>query len=487
MSDPRGFLTVPREVVPRRPAEERVLDWREPYAGTPGQALLPIIAQQAGRCMDCGVPFCHAGCPLGNLIPELNDLIWRDDWVEAVDRLHATNNFPEFTGRLCSPPCESACVLGVGGDPVTIQNVEVAIVDRAWADRRVSPVVSEWQTDATVAVVGSGPAGLALAQQLTRAGHTVVVFERSDAVGGLLRYGIPDFKLEKSVLDRRLKQMRLEGTLFRTDVNVGVDVTGQELLERFDAVVLAIGSAKSRRIEVPGYDLGGIHQAVKYLIQANMAVAGKAVPNQVDAAGKNVVIIGGGRVGEACLGTALRQGAASVTMLDAGPLETGERPADKPWPMQLVGSFASPFDEEGGTHLYGVSPTRLVGKDGQVSSVEAVDMQVVDGESQPVAGSERSVPADLVLLALGSVGPQTDGLLDELGIELGDNGHIARDDAYRTNVRRVFCCGDAGRGLSQVVWAIAEGRACAASVDAWLQGSSQLPHTVKPADGPLAV
>jgi glutamate synthase (NADPH/NADH) small chain len=269
MADPRGFMTTPRKVAERRPVGERVHDWQEVYPGSPGKALLPIIGQQAGRCMDCGIPFCHSGCPLGNLIPEWNDMVWRDDWRGALERLHATNNFPEFTGRLCPAPCETACVVGINREPVTIKNVEVAIIDKAWDDRRVIAQTPEWHSGKTVAVVGSGPAGLAVAQQLTRAGHTVVVYERADAIGGLLRYGIPEFKMEKSVLERRLKQMKLEGTVFRTGVNVGVDLTGDDLLDRFDAVVLAIGSTLPRELPVPGRELAGIHQAMEYLPQAN--------------------------------------------------------------------------------------------------------------------------------------------------------------------------------------------------------------------------
>ena len=488
MADPRGFWTTPRQVAPRRPVEERVHDWNEVYPGTPGQAVAPIIEQQAGRCMDCGVPFCHAACPLGNLIPEWNDLMWRDDWEDAADRLHATNNFPEFTGRLCPAPCEAACVVGIDSEPVTIKNVEVAIADRAWADRRVNPVVPQWQTDATVAVVGSGPAGLAVAQQLTRAGHTVVVYERADAIGGLLRYGIPDFKLEKSVLERRLKQMRLEGTLFKTGVRVGREPTGQELLERFDAVVLAIGATKPRELPVAGRDLAGVHQAMEYLSQANRAVAGHEVEGQITAAGKDVVIIGGGDTGADCLGTALRQGARSVTQLEILPRPGDDRRADQPWPTYPAVFRVSSAHEEGGERVFGVSTTRFQGDgEGRVAELALTDVTFAGGTPEPVPGTQRTIPAQLVLLAMGFTGPETDGVVAQLSLEVAPGGTIVRDAGFKTNVPRVFCCGDAGRGQSQVVWAIAEGRSCAAAVDAWLQGGSQLPRPIRPTDRPLAV
>src|SRR5215212_6551210 len=332
MADPRGFMTTPRRVATRRPVAERIHDWKEVYPGTPGLAVLPIISEQAGRCMDCGIPFCHTGCPLGNLIPEWNDLVWRSDWDEALERLHATNNFPEFTGRLCPAPCETACVVGINRDPVTIKNVEVAIIDRAWDERRVSAQPPEWQTGKTVAVVGSGPAGLAAAQQLSRAGHTVAVFERADAPGGLLRYGIPEFKMEKSVLDRRIQQMKEEGTVFRSGVNVGVDVTGTQLKQRYDAVVIATGATVARDLPVPGRELGGIHQAMEYLPQANRAALGETVEDQILATGKDVVIIGGGDTGADCLGTAHRQGARTVTQLEILPRPSDERPSAQPWP-----------------------------------------------------------------------------------------------------------------------------------------------------------
>ena len=332
MADPKGFLKNGREVAPRRPVEERVKDWEEVYPGGVGRALLPIITEQAGRCMDCGIPFCHQGCPLGNLIPEWNDLVWRDDWDGAIERLHATNNFPEFTGRLCPAPCEPACVLGINQDPVTIKNVEVSIIDRAWESGNVRPQPPEWLSGRTVAVVGSGPAGLAAAQQLTRAGHTVAVYERDDRIGGLLRYGIPEFKMEKKHVDRRIDQMKREGTVFRAGVNVGEELTGDKLRDRYDAVILAIGATDPRDLPVPGRELGGIHQAMEFLPQANRVAQGDEVPEQITAEGKHVVIIGGGDTGADCLGTSTRQGAASITQLEIMPEPPQDRPDGQPWP-----------------------------------------------------------------------------------------------------------------------------------------------------------
>ena len=488
MADPRGFMTTPRQVADRRPVAERVHDWHEVYPGSPGRALLPIISSQAGRCMDCGIPFCHSGCPLGNLIPEWNDMVWRDDWRGALERLHATNNFPEFTGRLCPAPCETACVVGINRDPVTIKNVEVAIIDKAWDDRRVIAQTPEWHTGKTIAVVGSGPAGLAAAQQLTRAGHTVVVYERADAIGGLLRYGIPEFKMEKSVLDRRLKQMRLEGTVFKTGVEIGVDITGEELLERFEAVVLAIGSTVPRDLPVPGRELAGIHQAMEYLPQANRAALGEEVPGQILATGKDVVIIGGGDTGADCLGTATRQGARSITQLEILPVPPEDRPDNQPWPTYPMVYRVSSAHEEAGERLYSVSTTRFSDDGtGSVSGVEIIEVVLTDGRFQPVPGTERVLPAQLVLLAMGFVGPQQRGLVEQLGVDLDPRGNIARDETFATDVPRVFVCGDAGRGQSLIVWAIAEGRACASEVDSFLQGESLLPKPIRPTDRPLVV
>lgn len=488
MADPRGFMKTPREVAARRPVSERVHDWREVYPVSPGHAVLPIIREQAGRCMDCGIPFCHSGCPLGNLIPEWNDLIWRDDWVDALDRLHATNNFPEFTGRLCPAPCETACVVGINRDPVTIKNVEVAIIDKAWEDRRVSPQVPEWHTGKTVAVIGSGPSGLAAAQQLTRSGHTVVVYERADAIGGLLRYGIPEFKMEKSVLERRLKQMEFEGTVFKPGVNIGTDITGEQLLERFDAVVLAVGSTVGRELPVPGRDYPGIHQAMEYLPQANRVARGEDVADQIVATGKDVVIIGGGDTGADCLGTAIRQGARSITQLEILARLGDTRGATQPWPTYPMIFRVSSAHEEGGERVYAASTAAFEGDAEGVSGLRVHDVEFRDGKFEPVPGTERIIDAQLVLLAMGFTGPERDGVVKQLGVSLDQRGNIARDGDFETDVPGVYACGDAGRGQSLIVWAIAEGRSCAGAVDSFLRGGeSLLPRPIKPTARPLVV
>jgi glutamate synthase (NADPH/NADH) small chain len=481
VADPRGFMTSPRRVAARRPVAERIHDWKEVYPGTPGRAVLPIISEQAGRCMDCGIPFCHTGCPLGNLIPEWNDLVWRSDWEEALERLHATNNFPEFTGRLCPAPCETACVVGINRDPVTIKNVEVAIIDKGWDERRVTPQPPEWLTGKRVAVVGSGPAGLAAAQQLTRAGHTVVVYERSDAPGGLLRYGIPEFKMEKSVLDRRIRQMHDEGTNFRCGVEVGVKITGRELKERYDAIVLAVGSTIGRELPVPGRELGGIHQAMEYLPQANRVALGRLVEDQITAKDKHVVIIGGGDTGADCLGSAIRQQAKSIVQLEIMPTPPDERPAHQPWPTYPMIYRVSSAHEEAGERVYSVSTSEFMGDyDDNVASLRMSEVRFDAGRIVPVQGTEREIPAQLVLLAMGFVGPQTDTVISQLGAALDERGNVARDKNYATDVDGVFVCGDAGRGQSLIVWAIAEGRACAAGVDEYLSGSTKLPRPIPP-------
>ncbi len=488
MADPKGFLKTPREVAGRRPVAERVNDWHEVYPGSAGRALLPIITEQAGRCMDCGIPFCHQGCPLGNLIPEWNDLVWRDDWDTAIERLHATNNFPEFTGRLCPAPCETSCVLGINQDPVTIKNVEVSIADRAWESGAVRPQPPEWLSGRTVAVVGSGPAGLAAAQQLTRAGHTVAVYERADAPGGLLRYGIPEFKMEKRHLDRRLDQMRREGTVFRSGVAVGDQVTGPQLVERFDAVVLAMGATVPRDLPITGRGLGGIHQAMEFLPQSNRAALGHRVDDQVVATGKHVVIIGGGDTGADCLGTAHRQKAASVTQLEIMGHPTDERPPGQPWPTYPMVYRVSSAHEEGGERLYSVSTQEFLGdENGDVRALRLVDVEMKDGRFAEIEGTEREIPAELVLFAMGFTGPETDGVVAQLEVDLDPRGNIARDDAYMTSVPGVFVAGDAGRGQSLIVWAIAEGRAAAAAVDTYLTGSTTLHAPIPPTERPLVV
>ena len=481
MADPRGFMTSPRRVAARRPVAERIHDWKEVYPGTPGRAVLPIISEQAGRCMDCGIPFCHTGCPLGNLIPEWNDLVWRSDWDEAMERLHATNNFPEFTGRLCPAPCETSCVVGINRDPVTIKNVEVAIIDKAWDERRVTPQPPEWLTGKRVAVVGSGPAGLAAAQQLTRAGHTVVVYERSDAPGGLLRYGIPEFKMQKSVLDRRIRQMHDEGTNFRCGVEIGVKITGSELKERYDAIVLAVGSTIGRELPVPGRELGGIHQAMEYLPQANRVALGHQVDDQITARDKHVVIIGGGDTGADCLGTAIRQQARSIVQLEIMPTPPEERPAHQPWPTYPMIYRVSSAHEEAGERVYSVSTSEFMGDyNDNVASLRMSEVRFDAGKIVPVEGTEGQIPAELVLLAMGFVGPETDTVISQLGVSLDERGNVTRDQNYATDVDGVFVCGDAGRGQSLIVWAIAEGRACAAGVDEYLSGSTKLPRPIPP-------
>ncbi len=479
MADPRGFLKVRhRELPPNRPVPVRLQDWKDVHAQLPeGQ---PFLVAQAGRCMDCGIPFCHNGCPLGNLIPEWNDLVWRGQWSDAIERLHATNNFPEFTGRICPAPCESSCVLGINQPPVTIKNVEVSIIDEAFDRGWVAPQIPQRLSGHTIAVVGSGPAGLAAAQQLTRAGHTVAVYERDDAIGGLLRYGVPDFKLEKHHIDRRLAQMAAEGTRFRPNVAIGTDLTWADLRARYDAVVVATGATVPRELRLPGRDLDGVHVAMDFLHQANVVARGGQVPDQITAAGRHVVVIGGGDTGSDCVGTVLRQGAASVTTLAIGKRPPDERPASQPWPTDPVVFEVSSSHEEGGERGYLASTVAFVGDDEQhVRRLRlAMTEYLPDGRRVPTVGTEREIPADLVLICMGFSGPETDALTDQLGIELTDRGLVARDETFATSVPGVFVAGDAGRGQSLVVWAIAEGRAVAAAVDAYLTGSTELPAPV---------
>jgi glutamate synthase (NADPH/NADH) small chain len=488
MADPKGFLTTGREAPARRPVDVRIRDWREVHT----EFGADRAERQAGRCMDCGIPFCHSACPLGNLIPEWNDLVWRQDWREAAERLHATNNFPEFTGRLCPAPCESGCVLGISAEPVTIKQVEVEIADRAWQEGWLPalPPGPGALTGRKVAVVGSGPAGLAAAQQLTRAGHAVVVFERADAAGGLLRYGIPDFKLEKRQLDRRLAQLRAEGTQFRCGVDVGVDVTTAELRAGYDAIVLAGGATVPRGLPVTGVTLAGIHYAMDYLPLSNRAVSaaaggGRAEP-AISARGRRVVIIGGGDTGADCLGTAHRQGAVSVTQLEIKARPPAGRPEHQPWPTYPKIFRVSGAHEEGGDRVYGVSTAGFVGDAaGRVRALRLTGVEFTGGRFEPVPGTDRELPCDLVLLAMGFTGAQRAGLLAELGVAMDARGNVARDASFATSVPGVFVAGDMGRGQSLIVWAIAEGRSAAAAVDTYLMGDSALPAPITPTARPL--
>jgi glutamate synthase (NADPH/NADH) small chain len=476
MGKPTGFKEYTRELPKERPVGLRVGDYKEIYEEFP----IENLRRQAARCMDCGIPFCHTGCPLGNLIPDWNDLVYREQWREAIDRLHATNNFPEFTGRLCPAPCEESCVLGINEPPVTIEQIEKRIVEHAFRKGWVVPEPPERRTGKTVAVVGSGPAGLACAQQLNRAGHAVTVFERADRIGGLLRYGIPDFKMEKWILDRRLKIMEEEGVVFRPGVHVGVDV-GAPDLKAFDAVVLCVGATRGRDLPVPGRDLAGIHLAMDYLPQQNRSVAGDAVPGQVSARGKHVVVIGGGDTGSDCIGTAIRQGARSVTNFELLPRPTKDRPEGQPWPYWPMRLRPSSSHKEGCERYWSILTKAFVGARGCVRSVKTINLEFLpDPGGRPklveMPGTEYEWPADLVLLALGFTGPEAGWIGGELGVELDPRGNIqAGEDRYATNVPGVFAAGDARRGQSLIVWAISEGREAARRVDEYLMGGSNLP------------
>jgi glutamate synthase (NADPH/NADH) small chain len=447
------------------------------------------LQKQAGRCMDCGIPFCHQGCPLGNLIPEWNDLIWRNEKVDAIDRLHATNNFPEFTGRLCPAPCETACVLGINQDPVTIKQVELRTIEEAFNSGNVKPMQPDRMTGKTVAVIGSGPAGLAAAQQLTRAGHTVVVYERAPKIGGLLRYGIPEFKMEKSVLDRRLNQMQREGTRFRAGVNVGVDITAAELRAKYDAVVLAVGATQWRDLNIAGREFKGIYQAMEYLPWGNQQALNE-LPSAppINAQGKHVIILGGGDTGADCLGTAIRQGAASITQIEIMPRPSDERPSSQPWPTYPMVYRVSSAHEESGERLYAISTEEFKGDaNGNLTALKIVETSFVDGKFEKVPGTERELPADLVFLAMGFTGVEKNQLVTDLELALDQRGNIARNDEYATNIDGVYVCGDAGRGQSLIVWAIAEGRSAASAVDRHLMGETQLPAPIEPTARPLTV
>ncbi|HUP87416.1 MAG TPA: glutamate synthase subunit beta [Acidimicrobiales bacterium] len=477
MADVTGFLKHGRQTPTRRPVPVRIMDWNEVYEPFPSSTL----RTQASRCMDCGIPFCNNGCPLGNLIPDWNDLVWRDNWEDAIERLHATNNVPEFTGRLCPAPCESACVLGINQDPVTIKQVEVEIIEKAWSAGWVKPVIAEVRTGKRVAVVGSGPSGLAAAQQLTRAGHDVVVFERADRIGGLMRYGIPEFKMEKRFLDRRLEQMAAEGTEFRTGVNVGVDVTVESLRSEFDAIVLAGGATAWRDLPIPGREFTGIYQAMEYLPGSNKVQEGDIAEPPVTSEGKRVVIIGGGDTGADCLGTAIRQGATSIHQFEIMPRPPDGRADSTPWPTWPLMFRVSSAHEEGCERVFSVNTECFLGDDdGNVRGLRAHEVEMVDGRFVKVEGSDFELECERVFLAMGFVGPERGGLLESLGVTMTDRGNVARSSSWATDVDGVFVCGDMGRGQSLIVWAIAEGRSCAASVDKHLMGSTLLPAPLVP-------
>jgi glutamate synthase (NADPH/NADH) small chain len=516
MGKPTGFMEHGRESARRRPVPVRLRDWREVYEPFPEESA----RQQGARCMDCGIPFCHEGCPLGNLIPEWNDLVYRDDWSEAVERLHATNNFPEFTGRLCPAPCEAACVLGINTDPVTIERIEYEIAERAWGEGWVAPQLPRERTGKSVAVVGSGPAGLAAAQQLARAGHTVTVYERAEKPGGLLRYGIPEFKMEKAVLDRRLAQLRAEGVRFVCSTQVGEGpadgggtdagrpepgqerglgtacapevrtISARQVVAEHDAVVLAGGATLPRDLPAPGRHLDGIHFAMEYLKPSNLVREGAFTTSPIDATGRHVLIIGGGDTGADCLGTAHRQQAASVHQLEILPEPPGLRAVEHPWPLWPVILRTSSAHEEGGTRLYSVTTTEFVDDgNGRVQALRGhqVELDTSSGrpEFTPVEGSEFELRADLVLLAMGFVGAERHGVVAELGLELDPRGSVAAGPDWSTNVDGVFVCGDMTRGQSLIVWAIAEGRSAAAAVDRYLAGETALPAPITP--GQLAM
>jgi glutamate synthase (NADPH) small chain len=479
MPDPWGFVKIKKQLPPKRPVQIRIRDWYEVYEPAPEST----VKSQASRCMDCGIPFCHNGCPLGNLIPEWNDLVYRDHWREAIERLHATNNFPEFTGKLCPAPCEPSCVLGIWEDSVTIKQIEMSIIDHAFNEGWVQPQPPETRTGKRVAIVGSGPAGLAAAQQLNRAGHHVTVFEKSDRIGGLLRYGIPDFKMDKGILDRRLDLLADEGIEFVTGADIGGTIPADELTADFDAVVLTIGALKPRDLPIPGRELGGIHFAMDYLEQQNRILAGEHVPDheRIDAKGKRVVIIGGGDTGADCFGTAIRQGAADVIQFQRWPEPPQQRKPENPWPEPPEIFQYSPAHEEGGLREFAMATRSFSGQNGQVTTLHGARYEVIPTESgrpklAEKAGTEFDMPVELVLLAIGFAGSEAGGIAFQLDLEMSERGTIKTDEHHMTSTPGVFAAGDASRGQSLIVWAITEGREVAHQVDCHLMGTTLLPR-----------
>ena len=473
MGNATGFIQIKRTKPHARPIDLRVKDWQEVYLPTPEKE----VRDQGSRCMDCGIPFCHQGCPLGNQIPEWNDLVYRQRWQAAIERLHATNNFPDFTGRLCPAPCEGSCVLGINDDAVTIKNIELSIVERAFEEGWIRATPPATRTGKSVAVIGSGPAGLAAADQLNKAGHLVTVFEKSDRIGGLLRYGIPEFKIEKRFLTRRLDLLEQEGVRFSTGMNVGVDVPVETLRAEYDALILCGGAGWARDLAVPGRELAGIHFAVDYLTRQNRICEGDEVPEDplFSAAGKRVIIIGGGDTGADCLGTAHRQGALSVHQFELLPRPPESRLADNPWPQWPRIFRSSAAHDEGGERLFSISTERFLGDDqGCVRALETVNVEVSRSGITRLPGTEVTLEAELVLLAMGFVGPERGGLLSQLGVRLTDRGNVWRDERWMTSEEGVFTAGDMQRGQSLIVWAIADGRHAAAAVDGYLMGESGL-------------
>ena len=475
-----GFMEYEREKQPYRPVEERVKDWNQVMKPWPVEPL----KKQAARCMDCGIPFCHNGCPLGNLIPDWNDLVYHDQWADAIERLHATNNFPEFTGTLCPAPCEGSCVLGINEDPVSIKAVELSIIDKAFENGWVKPQIPEKKTGKKVGIIGSGPAGMAAAQQLARAGHDVTLFERSDRIGGLMRYGIPEFKMEKSRLDRRMEQMEAEGVTFKPNSNIGVDIDANDLKKEFDALILCGGASARRDLPIPGREAKGVYQAMEYLPQANRLCMGDTIPEdeQINAKGKHVIVIGGGDTGADCIGTSHRQGAASVTSLEIMPKPPETRAEDNPWPLWPFIFRTASAHEEGGERVYSVQTKQFISDDdGNLKEIELVTVEkiVEDGRLsfKEVEGSSQILKADLVFLAMGFTGAEKEGLVEQMGIELNERTNVIQNN-WMTNVEGVFAAGDMQHGQSLIVWAIAEGRSAAAAVDEYLMGSTDLPTPV---------